>query len=195
MDSWQSKLADYDLIRWDESNTELDTPFLKAVFSKGHWAFLSDYVRLRAVSEHGGIYLDADVEVVRDFSPLLDCRMFIGEEKPGRVTTGVFGAEPGHPLLAECMDIIDLRHSQARPYLIAPEVAMLALDRVGGSEVRVLPPRYFYPYNPYNSELPTKELMFQDITSDTYAIHHWGKSWQQGLIERAWKKLERALWK
>jgi len=91
------------------------------------------------------------------------------------------------------MDIIDLRYSERRPYLIAPEVAMQALAQYRGSDVRVLPSRYFYPYNPYDKLALTKELMYQDITAETYAVHHWGKSWRQGVLPRVFKKLEKML--
>jgi len=74
--------------------------------------------------------------------------------------------------------------------MIAPEVATSALRGFEG-EVSVLPPEYFYPYNPYDPSRLTKDFMYQDVTDTTYAVHHWGKSWRQGIFERALKKLYR----
>ncbi|WP_295556741.1 glycosyltransferase [uncultured Stenotrophomonas sp.] len=195
VDSWNAWLPDFEIVRWDESNTAIDTPFLKSCYARKEWAFLSDYVRLRVVHSEGGIYLDADVEVIKNMEPLLDCEMFIGEESRGRATTGVFGAVKGHAFMRACMDFIDERHEAKRPYMIAPEVAMETLRTISKDGVRVLPPNYFYPYNPYDRESATKELMFQDITPDTFAIHHWGKSWRQNIFSRIIKKVEKKLWK
>ncbi len=72
---------------------------------------------------------------------------------------------------------------------------METLRTISKDGVRVLPPNYFYPYNPYDRESATKELMFQDITPDTFAIHHWGKSWRQNIFSRIIKKVEKKLWK
>ncbi len=55
--------------------------------------------------------------------------------------------------------------------------------------IAVLSEEHFYPYNPYDASRPVKELMFSSITQDTFAIHHWGKSWRQSLVSRILKKL------
>lgn len=195
VEGWSEKLPGFSILRWDETNTAIDTPFLKHCYSKKKWAFLSDYIRLRAIHDEGGIYLDADVEIVRDLRPLLDRSAFLGEESVGRVTTGVFGATRGHRYLKRCMSIIDERHSARKPYMIAPEVAMMALRTEAWIDLDVLPPRFFYPYNPYDRSRSVEQLMFQDITADTFAIHHWGKSWKQSIVTRGIKKLVSPVWK
>ncbi|MGH8052667.1 MAG: glycosyltransferase family 32 protein [Stenotrophomonas sp.] len=189
VDSWLEKLPGYRLVRWDESNSRLDTPFLRHCLKKGQWAFLSDYIRLRAISEEGGVYLDADIEVVKSFDPLLDNACFLGREAPGRPTTGVIGSVPGHWFPRACMNYIDDRFSARKSYLIAPEVAMACIAAGDPDTISVLSEEHFYPYNPYDASRPVKELMLSSITRDTYAIHHWGKSWRQSLVSRALKKL------
>ena len=72
--SWKKQLPDYKIICWSEENFDIDNsvPYLKEAYSKKKFAFVSDYVRLYALYNYGGIYLDTDVEVIRDFSPLLN---------------------------------------------------------------------------------------------------------------------------
>ncbi|MET4614919.1 mannosyltransferase OCH1-like enzyme [Stenotrophomonas sp. 2619] len=189
IDTWAEKLPDYRIVRWDESSARFDTPFLQYCLKKKQWAFLSDYIRLRAIADEGGIYLDADIEVVKSFDPLLAHDCFLGLEAPGRPTTGVIGSVPGHWLPRECMRVIDERFAARKPYLIAPEVAMASVAAGDPSTVAILSEEHFYPYNPYDDSRPVRELMFSSITENTYAIHHWGKSWRQSFVSRALKKL------
>ena len=190
VESWSRAMPDYELVRWDETNTDLESEFLSTMLKKRRWAFVSDYIRLRVLHDQGGIYLDADVEAVKPFDPLLEeggC--FLGYEAHGRLTSGVMGAVRGHPFLASCMALMDERHRSRKPYLIAPEVISAVASRYTSSDLRKLPPSYFYPYNPYDHSRSTSVLMFADITNETFAIHHWGKGWTQGLLQRVLKKL------
>lgn len=189
LESWSHYLPDYRVVRWDETNVRIDTPFLVSCFQRKQWAFLSDYVRLRALWSEGGIYLDTDIEVVRPFDDLLGHQCFLGFEAPDRANTSVIGAIEGHWFLGECMRLMDLRHSQRRPYLIAPEVATRCILSGDPKTISVFPSEYFYPYNPYDESRPVKELMYSSVTEQTYAIHHWGKAWRQGMLSRVLKKL------
>ncbi|HFL1971539.1 glycosyltransferase family 32 protein [Stenotrophomonas maltophilia] len=189
VDSWAERLPDYRVVRWDETNTTFDTPFLQNCLRKQQWAFLSDYIRLRAIADQGGIYLDADIEVVKSFDPLLAHQCFLGMEAPARPTTGVIGSIADHWFPRACMRLIDERHAARKPYLIAPEVAMACVQAGEAGSIAVLSEEHFYPYNPYDASRPVKELMFSSITQDTFAIHHWGKSWRQSLVSRILKKL------
>ena len=55
--------------------------------------------RLAVVAEHGGIYFDTDVEVVRSFDDLLEYEAFYGFENDQYVASGLgFGAEAQHKL-------------------------------------------------------------------------------------------------
>ncbi|MBO1915820.1 hypothetical protein J4727_02285 [Providencia rettgeri] len=58
-------MSDYQIIRWDESNTDLNTcQFVREAFELQKWAFVSDYIRLKVIEEFSGIYLDIDVELL-----------------------------------------------------------------------------------------------------------------------------------
>ena len=187
-------MPDYEIIRWDESNFAIDNAFLKEHIQKKQWAFVSDYARMRVLIDNGGIYLDADIEAVKSFDPLLENRCFLGYEANGRPNTGVMGSLPKHPFLAECMQVLEDRHIRNISYLIAPEVAKLVLSKSSKmQDVIIYPPEYFYPYNPYDPAKNSEQLMFADITEKTYGIHHWGKSWKLGPLERLERFVRRAI--
>lgn len=194
IDTWRSNLPGFEIIRWDESNTDINTPFLQKSLKSKQWAFVSDYIRMRVLYEHGGIYLDCDIELIRDISPLLNDECFFGNEAKGRPNSSVIGCTKEHSLPERCMRIIDDRHKRKQPYLIAPEVLLQALSTQPNTEkTTIYPEDYFYPYNPHDKLRPSETLMFSDITKNTFAIHHWGKSWNQNIFSRALKKLERSL--
>ena len=67
IESWKEKCPDYEIKCWDESNFDVNAhPFTKAAYEAKAWAFVSDYARLRVVYDNGGIYLDTDVELLKN---------------------------------------------------------------------------------------------------------------------------------
>lgn len=65
--TWEKYCPDYEIKRWDESNFDVNShPFIKAAYESKAWAFVSDYARLKVVYENGGIYLDTDVELLKN---------------------------------------------------------------------------------------------------------------------------------
>jgi hypothetical protein len=65
LENWRLQLPDYEIIHWNADNLPLDIcHFSREMFAARDHAFLSDYFRWWVVREHGGIYLDADIEIV-----------------------------------------------------------------------------------------------------------------------------------
>ena len=61
------------LFKWDARSFDVDSvPFVKEACSVKKWAFASDYIRLHALYEEGGIYLDTDVYVRKRFDELFE---------------------------------------------------------------------------------------------------------------------------
>jgi mannosyltransferase OCH1-like enzyme len=81
MDSWKKHLPDYEFMWWNferfDKNSSL---WVKQAFESKKYAFAADYIRLHALYNYGGIYLDTDVEVLKSFDDLLDLPYFIGKE-------------------------------------------------------------------------------------------------------------------
>ncbi|MDF1812409.1 MAG: glycosyltransferase [Verrucomicrobiales bacterium] len=187
MDTWSKVCPEYEVMHWDESGIDLTDPFIAENIEKKQWAFVADYVRLQKLWQHGGIYLDTDIELVKSPDTLLQHSCFIGEEMPGRVNSAVLGAEAGNPFVKECLDYMKERFEASKPYLIAPEVCSRVIRQ--HPDVTVFGPEYFYPYNPYNNRPDNKQLMYSDITEHTYAIHHWAKSWSMPIHQKIFRKL------
>ena len=103
--TWKKRLKDYEFIEWNEENFNINSnPFVKEMYSKKKWAFVSDYVRAYAIYNFGGIYLDTDVFVIDSLDSLLNNKAFVGFEAPEYPFTAVFGAEKGHPFIKDILD-------------------------------------------------------------------------------------------
>ena len=105
IDSWAA-LSDYQIIEWNESNCSFDeNDYIKKAYAEKKWAFVADFYRLVALDKMGGIYLDTDVKVFRDFSPLLHHEVFLNFIFDCSIGSAVIGAAPGSKLIKELLDM------------------------------------------------------------------------------------------
>lgn len=201
VDGWQKVMPDYTIMRWDESNSPMDMPYMKRALQNRKWANLSNYVRLHAVHQHGGIYLDTDVETVQPFDKLLNNKCFFGFQLANEfnVNNAIFGAVPGHPFIGKLKDAVPfLYDGKETEYLSSPHITTYLLQQEGltaqnnfnNGQVVIYPYQYFYPYS-------WREEFSKDcIQSDTYAIHYWSGSWsasKQKQPPSLWQKVKKTI--
>ena len=190
--SWKKFCPDYEIIEWNEDNFDLDyNGFTRYCYDNKKWAFLSDFARLVVVAEHGGIYFDTDVELLKKPDGLLQYEAFYGFENDSHIATGLgFGAEANHPT------ILSMKEQYAKirpnddgtyPMIVCPALNTagllpfgLVLDgtrqNVGGAEI--LPADWLNPYDD-----PTGRL---NKTKNTVSVHWYSKSWMsKGKILRS----------
>ena len=93
--SWENNLNDYKIIEWNEDTFDINSnKFVKQAYEAGKFAFVSDYVRVYALYNYGGIYMDTDVEVYRTFSKdILKNESFWGFEEKNFIATSTIGAK------------------------------------------------------------------------------------------------------
>ncbi|WP_169709451.1 glycosyltransferase family 32 protein [Deferrisoma camini] len=107
LDSWRSFLPDYEIVEWNETNFDIESVrYVQEAYRAKKWAFVADYVRLWALYNYGGIYLDTDVRVFRSFDSFLVHNAFTGFEYfAGRLApvTAVMGAIKGHSWIGELL--------------------------------------------------------------------------------------------
>ena len=64
MDSWKKYAPDFEIMEWNESNCDIHTNrYVEEAYEKKQYAFVSDYFRLKALYDHGGVYMDTDMEL------------------------------------------------------------------------------------------------------------------------------------
>jgi mannosyltransferase OCH1-like enzyme len=175
-ETWNDKLPDYEFILWNEDNCPKND-FIEYHLSEGNWAFVSDYVRLYALYNQGGIYLDTDFEIVQPLDNLLSNNAFLGYEDATHINNAIAGTVKENIFFKHCMDYMLKRFEQNESFHISP-VVTTAVFNSSNYDIKVYDRECFYPYNPYDDENPFENLMYKMITKDTYAIHHWAKSWE-----------------
>ena len=107
--SWQKFCPDYEILEWNEDNFDVTTApkYVQQAYEARRWAFVSDFVRLRALTEMGGVYMDTDVEVIKPLDGYLKHKAFAGFEHIERVQTGLLACEKGFPLFQDFLAYYD----------------------------------------------------------------------------------------
>ncbi len=185
IDSWKKYCPDYEIIEWNEDNFDISAhPYTKKAYELKKWAFVSDYARLSIVYNEGGIYLDTDVEMVRNFDGLLENEAYMGFEDEKYVNTGCgFGAVKGHAFISENMKVYDsetvVDENGNFAAISCPVYTTKLLNDAGLvnddgkiqtiSSVTVYPRDYLCPYNYITGEMK--------MTQNTYSVHLYSMSW------------------
>lgn len=133
--NWKAKLPNYEFRQWNEHNFSIEnTPiYVQESYKQKKYAFVSDYVRLCVIYKYGGIYLDTDVIIVKDFEPFLSNGFFTSIEyhhdivkslniinnslnknatrknnithvKGIGIQSAIFGAQKNHPFIMDCIN-------------------------------------------------------------------------------------------
>lgn len=192
--TWKKHLPDYEFILWNENNFNINSNnWVQQAYKDKKYAFVSDYVRLYALYRYGGIYLDTDIKVLKNFDDLLNESAFMCfEDVKGEVIAScVIGAIPQHPFIAECMEYYK-RDFDSKKIVDGNEANVIEITRLlkehglklGGKEqtianVHIYPRTYFCPMDFFSN---------WDKTSNTYCIQLFSGSW---LPDEKKKKLDR----
>lgn len=173
INSWKKILPDYQIILWDTHKIDINSNlWLKQTYENKKYAFASDFIRCYALFHYGGIYLDADVEVIKSFTPLLNKQIIIGEEASGDIEAAVLGAEKGAPWLKACLE-----YYQNRPF-IKPDGSFdtkpipILLNFIRKKYLPNEPIKPYYFFSPKNYHIGKI-----DIRPETFCIHHFDGKW------------------
>lgn len=189
IDSWSKYNPDFEVKLWNESNLNISDDVYLNAYKKKAWAFCADYARLLILKEYGGIYLDIDMEIIKPFHAFLDFECFLGKETSTSLSCGVIGCKPNDEFIKNCFT--ELRSAMVNDFVPIPMIFNYVYEKKKYDNVKVFDEYYFYPYNPFNSDI--KVLFFDDIKHNTYAIHHWNYSWKPKIYSRIFNKIKRIL--
>lgn len=180
-------MPDWTYMEWSETNYDIkEAPiYVQQAYSVKKYAFVSDYVRLCALSQYGGVYLDTDVEVLKPFDSLLkDTAFLCFEESLAKLpATCVIGCEPGCEWVKDMlatynnanffdangnMDLTTNVHRLGRAMVEQGLVANGKEQYIRRWGLRIYPHQYFSP-------ITSTRVMRKN--SNTYCIHHFEGSW------------------
>lgn len=195
--SWIKYCPDYQIIEWNEENFDINiNTYAKEAYRAGKWAFVSDYVRLWIIYNHGGIYLDTDVELIKPLDDLLNAPAFFGFEDEKSIATGLgFGGLKGNKLI-ECMlkdyeNIHFISEDDTYDTLPCPirntnAISAYLPERLERGKVLYLedaiiyPPEYFCPLSADGKSMKK--------TKNTYSIHWFSATWlsEEEMVLHKW---------
>lgn len=112
--SWRKHMPDWEYRRWDEANFDIASAplYVRQAYEAKKFAFVSDYVRLWALEQYGGLYMDVDFKVYRPFDELMDkYAAFAGYEGSKRqpVMMGVIASEPHGAWVSDMLSTYQFR--------------------------------------------------------------------------------------
>lgn len=205
MRTWREMMPDWEIVRWDEGCFDVSTAplYVRQAYEAKKYAFVADYVRLYALQQMGGVYMDVDVEVVRPLDELpefmvdglslmVDGFMGFEENKFHSVGTCLIGSEKGAEWLDE-----QLAYYNDRPFILADGsydmttnavIVSKILEEHGfmrNGEEQIVEGIHIYDFH-YFSPLTSTRVM--RANKNTFAIHHYAESWRAVSERKPYRK-------
>lgn len=198
IESWRRHLSDYELKLWNEESFDLNsTTWTRQAYDAKKYAFVTDYVRLYALYNFGGIYMDTDVEVLKSLDGFLDCPAFSGFETATAIPTGIMGSEKNGVWAGKMLE-----YYKDRPFLDEKgkyeAVTNVTVITDLMKEYGFVPNNQFqvcggiFHLYPYDYFCPKDQITLQvNLTENTHCIHHFNGSWVEPVLR--WRKKIRSL--
>lgn len=184
IESWKKYCPDYEIIEWNENSFDVNSvPYVKEAIEARKWAFITDYVRLWAIYNYGGIYMDTDVEVLKPLDEFLKHPAFSGFESSCDIPTGIMAGEKGNPWFKMQLDYYTDRHFKKADGSLDLTTNVVTITNITKQNYKIeLNNTYqdigdivFYPSEWFcPKDFRTQKI---HITNNTVTIHHFAGSW------------------
>jgi hypothetical protein len=179
MESWRKYLPDYKIIEWNEDSFDITSnTYVQQAYESKKWAFVTDYVRLYALKNYGGIYLDTDVELFSSLDKFLNHGFFSGFEfYNGNLSpiTAIMGACKSHHLIERLIldyDNVEFRNSDGTLNL---QTNTRKITKILVEEIGIDPT--LDKYQSIDSVVIYPSNILCNKSPDSVAVHHFGGSW------------------
>lgn len=173
---WENICPDWEIRLWNEYNFDVNgNSFTKSAYEQKKYAYVSDYVRVWALYNFGGVYLDTDVELKLSLDEFLNYQAFSCFELPMVCfTSAVWGSIKNHSLNKILLDYYkDRIYFNTEPpntanisnilvseFKIDSTANNIQIGNNGENTIHIFPSNYFCLDLPIN-----------------YATHHFDGSW------------------
>ena len=181
IESWSEKFPDYEICCWDESIFDINSvPYVREAMEAKKWAYAADYIRLEALYNYGGIYLDTDVEAIQKIDDWLQYDFIAGIEMRDAsefqlyVSPAVLGSKPHSFIIKTILSSYEGRNFKREDgtlnmtplsSLITPQLRGLGWERKDKMQVFQDVNAAVFPTdlisNPYNGKKDSTRLFHQ----------------------------------
>lgn len=205
VESWKRIMPDYEIVCWDKKRFDIDSvPFVKQAYACRKYAFAADYIRLYALYEEGGIYLDSDVRVFERFDRFLDHGAFSSVEFVKEmfmdrsdkdwycrhlgygIQCAVMGAEKGNAYIKDCLSYYIDKHIEVK------EGRIVGIHVIPAIAAKIAYERYGFVYDDFSDTPQHLEAglviypsyvfsaLYGDVRLSTVCIHLAEQAWNMG---------------
>ncbi|WP_214807863.1 glycosyltransferase family 32 protein [Exiguobacterium sp. s144] len=186
INNWKNLMPDFDVIEWNENNFDVNSvDFVKKSYTQNKFAFVSDYVRLHALYNFGGIYLDTDVEVIKPLDSLIGVKAFIGFENDTTLMTGLIASTKKNEWILEILNFYEnneFENEKKEFKVLANTLYVTNLTKskynfnFKSNEIQNIKDELIiYPFEYFCAkDWRTGEI---NISNNTMTIHHYSGSW------------------
>lgn len=191
--TWEKYMPDYKIIEWNEDNFDINQcKFAKQAYEVKKWAFVSDYMRFKILFEHGGIYMDTDVELLKPIpQEILAKQAFTGFEYSKQISPGlIYGCHKGDWVSKEMIKKYESIEFDPKNLITINVIITNILAKYGAKNnneyqeingLAIYPDEYFCGYNQDIKEIST--------TEKTIAIHHYYGTWTKPTLKKKLQKI------
>lgn len=191
IESWKQYFPGWEIRLWNENNSPVQNSYLQTAYSNQKWSNMTNFMRLYALKNFGGIYLDTDVEVIKPFDFINNYSCFVGFENSRNdaamsINNAVIGAEANHPFVATCFEkLLHQFDGMEESHLSGPGLTTTVLKEMGLVKnqeqeidgVHVFSREAFHPFD------WDDVFTYSCVKSGTYSIHYWDLSWKDTATE------------
>ncbi len=183
IDEWQKMCPDFEFKLWNEKNYDVTkNRYMLEAYEAKKWGFVPDYLRLDVVYNQGGIYLDTDIQIIKNLKELLYQKAFGCIDCTLTLNLGSgFGAVPKSKMIKTLMEdyekarfiredgTIDNTSCNSRNYMLIRKMGFL----LGDNQQKVMDMN-IYPMIFQGACSHTKTIR---KTDKTFWIHYENMSW------------------
>lgn len=126
--SWEKYAPDFKIMRWDETNCDLNAnEFIRRAYDEKLWAWASDYCRLQALYETGGVYMDTDQVLHAPIDEIIaNTSVVMTYQSKHDMSASFIAVTPKHPFIKDMMNFYNIMQFNILPM---PEHLNTGLER------------------------------------------------------------------
>lgn len=177
--SWEKHIPEYEYKLWNSKTLPenvLKCPTVVNALKVKKWAFVADYVRIWALYNYGGLYMDLDVELLKSPNDILCNKIIFGLEKEN-IGGHFIATIPKHPFFLYVLEKLALKTTfMPLPNFLSNCYKEYYNDNIElgkKGDITIYSNDYFNPFF-WDGKKAKGEL---NITENTYCVHWYAGSW------------------
>ena len=188
INSWKKYCPDFEIREWgNDSLLKISNRYVLQAIEHKKWAFVSDYIRLYALYNYGGLYLDSDCEITAPVYEFLKYSYVTGNEKSKRPITAFLGSEPANATIKDLLDEynkLEMFDNTGEPDFTTNTERITKYFKTKYSLKTPVEDTEPFFFGENSVIFPSYYFCTPAEGKKNYAIHHFAYSWQTSFKRR-----------